>query len=73
MSIVTNSQRKKCMQSIFLILVNLVGDLSKYDQRPKCAFDCESFGHICCRLGDEKEECRKETNCPNQDDGKEWT
>ena len=31
----------------------------------KCAFDCESFGHICCRLGDGIQECRKKINCPD--------
>ena len=60
----------KYTKSIFLILVNSTPSPSKNEKIPKCAFDCEAFGHICCRLGDGNEECRKKTNCPNQDDGK---
>ena len=29
-----------------------------------CGFDCESFGHICCNMGNGLKECRKEKNCP---------
>ena len=35
------------------------------DRQPKCAFDCKSFGHICCRLGNGIEECRTKDNCPD--------
>ena len=35
------------------------------DKVPKCAFDCESFGHICCRLGNGIQECRTKNNCPD--------
>ena len=36
-----------------------------YKHIPKCGFDCESFGHICCHLGDGKGECRRKENCPD--------
>ena len=29
-----------------------------------CEYDCESFGHICCKFGYGAEECREEKNCP---------
>ena len=37
----------------------------KNDKLPKCVFDCESFGHICCRLGNGIQECRTKSNCPD--------
>ena len=33
-------------------------------QTSKCEYDCESFGHICCKFGYGVEECREEKNCP---------
>jgi hypothetical protein len=32
--------------------------------KSRCQYDCEMFGHICCKLENGKEECRTQENCP---------
>ena len=34
------------------------------NMKSRCHYDCKRFGHICCKLGKGKEECRTEENCP---------
>ena len=43
----------------------MINEVSKESKLPQCTFDCEVYGHICCRLRNGEEECRTKNNCPD--------